>query len=102
MKITIKQGFIEFRRVDKPKYSLFELERVEVNEQYQRRGHGCKLFNMMIEKIKPYRKLFCTTHASNKIAHRFYEHMGMKMEAVLPNHYYRGEPEIVYSQYPVS
>ncbi len=36
------------------------------------------------------RELFCTTHASNKIAHKFYEKRGMKIEAVLPNHYYEG------------
>lgn len=101
MIIKKKEGFIKFRRIGKPHHKLFEIERIEVSEECQRRGCATKLFNMMIEKIKPYRKLFCTTHFSNKVAQKFYESMGMRAEAVLPNHYYRNEPEIVYSSFGV-
>ena len=40
-----------------------------------------------------------TTHENNFIARDFYEKMGMKLEAVLPNHYYEGKNELVYSTY---
>ena len=99
MKIKIKQGFIEFRRVGKRKHALFELTRIEVYPQYLRQGYGSLLFVKMLDRIKSFRKLFCTTHASNKIAHEFYERHGMEIEAVLPNHYYDSEPELVYSMY---
>ena len=99
MIIKIKQGFIKFKRIGKLKHSLFELERIEVYPRYQKRGYGYKLFNMMLKRIISYRKIFCTVHVSNKTAHKFYEAMGMKMEAVIPNHYYNNEPEIVYSLY---
>ena len=107
--INIKQGTLRFRRIGTEKfYGLYELERIEVYKKYKRKGYGEKLFKTMISDINafsetinmPFRKLFCTTHASNKAAHRFYEKMGMKMEAVLPDHYYKGEPELIYSLYP--
>ena len=98
MKIKIKQGFIEFRRVGKLHHALFELTRIEVYPQYFRQGYGSLLFVKMLERIK-FRKLFCTTHVSNKVAHKFYERHGMEIEAVLPNHYYVNESELVYSMY---
>lgn len=100
--LSKKEGFIKFRRVGKYKHGLFELERIEVNTKYLREGRGTILFEKMLRRIDGFRKLFCTTHASNKEAHEFYENMGMKMEAVLPNHYYDGESELVYSLYSVN
>ncbi len=102
MIIKAKQGFIQFRRVGKKKHKLFELQRIEVYETYRRNGAGKALFVMMLNSIGDYRKLFCTTHKSNKIAHKFYEKMGMSAEAILPDHYYEGEPEVVYGLYSQS
>ena len=99
MIIKVKQGFIKFRKIGKKKHGLYELIRIEVYDKYKRQGVGKALFVMMLNKIVNYRKLFCTTHTSNKVAHKFYEKMGMKMEATLPNHYYEGEPEMVYALY---
>lgn len=98
MRIDIKQGFIKYKMIGDSKHELFELKRIEIYPGYYRKGYATKLFKKMLNKIV-FRKLFCTTHASNKVAHKFYEKMRMKMEAVLPNHYYKGESEIVYSLY---
>lgn len=98
MKIKVKQGFIRYRRIGKPKHKLFELLRIEVLPKYRRQGIGKALFVMMETKID-YRKLFCTTHASNKVAQRFYEKMGMKHEGTLPSHYYPNESEFIYAIY---
>lgn len=102
MKIKVKQGYIQFRRIGKRKHNLFELQRIEVYPKYRQQGIGKALFVMMLNKIGDYRKLFCTTHASNLIAHAFYEKMGMKKEAVIPTHYYDNEPELVYGLYSQS
>ena len=98
MIIKIKQGYVKYRSVNKSKYRLFELERIFVSLEYRRKCYASKLFKRMESNIKGYRKLFLTTHASNKVAHKFYEKMGMKMEAILPDHYYDGVVEIVYSK----
>ena len=100
--ITLKRkgrviAYISFRRIGKVKHGLYELTRVEVDSKYRGIGLATSLFNSMLKKIK-FRKLFVTTHASNINARNFYEKMGMDFEARLPNHYYDGEDEIVYSK----
>jgi len=90
-------AYISFRRVGKVKHALYEVTRIEVKEEIMRDGIATKLFNDMLNMIK-FRKLFVTTHASNTKARRFYEKMGMDFEARLPNHYYKGEDEIIYSR----
>ena len=89
-------GFLTYERIGKPKHRLFEVIHIVVSSKYRHEGIGTELFNRLLKKHK-WRKIFLTTHASNKGAHKFYEKLGMKMEAVLPNHYYKGEPELVYS-----
>lgn len=103
MKITYRinnkvVGFITWQRIGKQKHQLIEMTRIEVNELYRNEGIGTKLFQRMLKKIK-FRKLFLTTHNDNFIAKGFYEKMGMRLEAVLPNHYYNGKTEFVYSMF---
>lgn len=90
-----------------PKHELAELDRIAVLPTYRGRGIGKALFNALIkeanEEYKKYgyrlRKLYLLTHASNKNAHEFYEKLGMKLEAVLKNHFYDNEDEYVYSKF---
>lgn len=91
-------AYISYRRVGKLKHGLYELTRIVVAEEHRRDGLATKLFNKMIKRIK-FRKLFVTTHASNDSAIRFYKKMGMRFETTLPNHYYKGEDELIYSTY---
>ena len=101
MIIKSYKGFIEYKMIGKDKHRLYELMRIEVLPKFRQKGNGERLFNILIKILekKKFRKLFCTTHPSNKIAHKFYEKMGMSPEAILPDHYYKGEPEIVYAMY---
>ena len=101
--ITLKRkgkliAYISFRRIGKIKHGLFELTSIEADKKYRGIGLGTRLFNDMIKKIK-FRKLFVTTHASNIEARKFYEKMGMVFETSLPNHYYKGEDELIYSKW---
>ena len=103
MKLTTKRngkviGFITLKSIGKPKHRLVELTRIEVNKKYRKQGIATELFKRMLKKIK-FRKLFLTCHVSNKSARLFYDKMGMKFETVLPNHYYKGEHEFVYSMF---
>ncbi len=91
-------AYISFRRVGKPKHKLFELTKIDVSKKYRRISLATRLFNNMIKKIKP-RKLFVTTHASNKKARKFYRSVGMKLETTFHDHYYEGEDEMIYTRY---
>ncbi len=91
-------GFITWQRIGKPKHGLIEMTRVEVMRNWRNKDIGTELFQRMLKKIK-FRKLFLTTHEDNFIARELYEKMNMKLEAVLPNHYYEGKNELVYSIY---
>jgi len=89
-------AYISFRRVGKPKHKLYELTRIEVDKDHRNIGLGAYLFQELVSKIN-FRKLYVTTHTSNKCARRFYKKMGMKHEATLPDHYYPGESELIYT-----
>ena len=88
-----------------PKHQLAELDRIAVLPEYRGKGIAHELFCKLIEHAneelkkhgKKLRKLFLMTHASNKNAHKFYEKLGMKHEATLKDHFYKGEDEQIYS-----
>lgn len=101
--ITIKRNneivaYLSYKQIGKPKHELYEITRVEVDKKYRHTGLATKMFNHMIASIK-FRKLFVTTHESNIKARKFYDKMGMIFETSLPNHYYQGEDEVIYSLY---
>ena len=45
------------------------------------------------------RKIFVFCHTSNKNMKTFYEKIGLVNEAVLKDHFYKGEEEIIYSMF---
>jgi len=103
MKTTIKRkgkviGFVIIERIGKPKHGLMELKRIEVKKRYRRQGMATRLIKIALRKIK-FRKLFLTTHISNKAALKLYNKCGFHIEAYLPGHYYEGETEILLSMF---
>jgi ribosomal-protein-alanine N-acetyltransferase len=89
------------------KHGLTELDRIAVMPEYRGKGVSKQLFDGLVaDARKEYkkvsgklRKLYLLTHATNTIAHRFYERMGLRHETTLKNHYYNGENERVYSMF---
>ena len=78
------------------------MDRIAVVSDHRGKGIAKELFNRLVEDANKelngkLRKLFLFTHASNKRAHKFYEKLGMKHEATLKDHFYKGEDEWVYS-----
>jgi ribosomal protein S18 acetylase RimI-like enzyme len=100
-------GVVSWCVHDLPKHQLAELHRIAVLPEHRGKGIAKQLFNALLEDCGAFykekgtrlRKLFLLTHASNKTAHAVYEKLGFKPEARLPNHYYDGEDEIVYSMF---
>jgi len=92
---------------DVPKHKLAELHRIAVLSDFRGTGVSTKIFRFMVDDCHLFytkkghglRKLFVLTHDSNQRAQRFYEKLGFKLEARLPNHYYNGEDELVYSMF---
>ena len=87
-----------------PKHQLAELDRIAVLLEYRGKGVARKLFDALIKDAKAFykkkksklRKLYLLTHADNTKAHKFYEKLGFKHEAILKEHYYKDRDEYVY------
>ncbi len=100
-------GLASWQMHDVPRHQLAELHRIAVMPDFRGKGIAKPLFQFMVEDCKGFyarhgenlRKLFVLTHFSNKRAHCFYEKLGFRQEARLPNHYYDGEDEVVYSMF---
>lgn len=100
-------GLVTWQIHGLPKHELCELDRIAVLPEYRGKGIARGLINELITNAnKEYkkngyklRKLYVLTHASNKVAQRFYEKMGFKIEAVLKSHFYKNENEFVYSRF---
>ena len=91
-------GYVEYEMIGKEKHKLYELKRIEIDEEYRRNKIGHNLMLRLFSHII-FRKLFLTTHKSNIGAQKFYKCFGFKEECVIPNHYYAGEDELVMSFY---
>jgi ribosomal protein S18 acetylase RimI-like enzyme len=100
-------GIASWQMHDVPHHSLAELHRIAVLPDARGKGIAQKVFDFLLkdcdsfykEKGHALRKIFVLTHGSNKRAHRFYEKLGFRLEAKLPNHYYHGEDEFVFSMF---
>ncbi len=92
---------------DIPKHKLAELHRIAVLPEFRGKGISKQIFDFMVDDCHIFyedqghglRKMFVLTHGSNKRAQKFYEKLGFSLEARLPNHYYPGEDELVYSMF---
>lgn len=90
-----------------PKHGLCELDRIALLPEYRGEGVAEKLFDALVEEARKWfekrnsklRKLIILTHAENERAQKFYEKMGLKHEATLRDHYYKGKDEFVYSRF---
>jgi len=90
-----------------PKHGLTELDRIAVLPEARNQGIGKKLFSYTVREAEDFyrkhnsrlRKIYLLTHSSNRNAQNFYEKLGLKKEAVLPDHFYKGEPEVVMSKF---
>jgi len=100
-------GLITWKMHDIPKHQLAELHKVCVIPEHRGKGVSKQLFQALIKDANNYykkhnhklRKLYLMTHKSNTAAIKYYEKMGFKIEATLPNHYYDGEDELVLSMF---
>ena len=90
-----------------PKHQVAECGRVAVLPEYQGKGIATALFEKVVHEADIYykkkktklRKIYAYVHSSNKKAKEFYENLGLIKEAVLKDHYYKGEDEFVYSMF---
>ncbi len=100
-------GIVTWQMHGLPKHELCELDRIAVLPKFQGEGIAKELFSQLIKYADAeykksgfgLRKLYILTHARNKRAQSFYEKMGCSKEAVLKNHYYSDEDELVYSKF---
>jgi ribosomal protein S18 acetylase RimI-like enzyme len=101
------KGIASWSVHDLPKHQLAELNRIAVDPSLRGKGYAKKLFDFLLQNIQEFyiknktslRKLYVLTHNSNLRAQSFYTKLGFFREAVLKNHYYDGEDEIVMSMY---
>lgn len=100
-------GFVSWREHDRPYHELAELHAIAIDDSLKGKGLSKLLFDKLVQEMNEFyagfgnslRKLYLMTHANNARAIRFYEKMGFKKEAVIPNHYYDGVNELVLSMY---
>ena len=90
-----------------PKHGLFELDRICILSTSRGKGVGAKLVGKLVEDARKWykkngeeiRKLYLLTHEDNTSAHVFYEKIGFEHETSLKDHYYKDQPERVYSMF---
>jgi len=90
-----------------PKHQLAECGRVAVLPEHDKRGIKTQLFEWVVQDADKFykshntkmRKIYAYVHSSNKRMQQFYERIGLIKEAVLKDHYYKGEDEFVYSMF---
>ena len=90
-----------------PKHGLFELDRICILSTSRGKGVGAKLVDKLVEDASKWykqngeeiRKLYLLTHEDNTSAHVFYEKIGFENETSLKDHYYKDQPERVYSMF---
>ncbi|MFH1133871.1 MAG: GNAT family N-acetyltransferase [Nanoarchaeota archaeon] len=100
-------GLVSWVMHGRPKHGLYELYHIGLLPQYFGTGVAQQLYTSMEVDAQAFfeshgskaRKLIIMTHDTNARAHRFYEKMGAKKEAVLPRHYYDDKDEHVFSKY---
>jgi ribosomal protein S18 acetylase RimI-like enzyme len=100
-------GLLSWAMKGLPKHGLIELDRIAVAQDFRGKGVAAKLFGFMEEKAKDFfslkgsrlRKLFLFTHEDNTAAISFYKKMGMQVDAVLKDHYYKGKNELVMRKF---
>ncbi len=90
-----------------PKHQLAESGRVAVLPEQKGKGVATALFERIVQDADKFykahgtklRKIYAYVHSSNKKAAEFYSGLGLIKEAVLKDHYYKGEDEFVYSMF---
>lgn len=90
-----------------PKHRLAEAGRVAVLPECMGKGVATALFERIVQDADKFykahgaklRKIYAYVHSSNKKAQEFYSKIGLIKEAVLKDHYYKGEDELVYSMF---
>lgn len=90
-----------------PKHQVAECGRVAVLPEYAGKGIATELFEEIVQDADKFykthgtklRKIYVYVHSSNKKAQEFYLGLGLINEAVLKDHYYEGEDELVYSMF---
>jgi len=100
-------GFISWAVRDLPKHELAELCRMVLMPEFRGKKISSLLFKEMLSDIKDFysskslkiRKIFLFVHASNIRAQNFYKKIGFFQEAVLKDHLYKGEDELVFSMF---
>jgi ribosomal protein S18 acetylase RimI-like enzyme len=90
-----------------PKHQLAEIGRVAVLPEKKGTGAATDVFSRVVQEADKFykshktklRKVYVYVHSSNKKAQDFYAKSGLIKEAVLKDHYYKGEDEFVYSMF---
>ena len=90
-----------------PKHQLAEVGRVAMLTSHTGKGMTTELFGKIVQEADKFykahktklRKVYVYVHSSNKKAQDFYAKSGLIKEAVLKDHYYKGEDEFVYSMF---
>ncbi len=90
-----------------PKHQVAEIGRVAVLPEKKGTGTATDIFSKVAQKADKFykthksklRKIYAYVHSSNKKAQEFYSGVGLIKEAVLKDHYYKGEDEFVYSMF---
>jgi ribosomal protein S18 acetylase RimI-like enzyme len=100
-------GIATWRMHGVAKHQLAEVGRVAIMPEYRGKGVASELFGKIVQyadkfykaKKKKLRKIYVYVHSSNKKAQEFYSNLGLIKEAVLKDHYYKGEDEFIYSMF---
>lgn len=100
-------GLATWKMHDLPKHELAEMHKIAVLDEFKGKGLAQKIFEELVKAIKLFyekhgkklRKLYLMTHSNNERAIHFYEKLGFRKEALLPNHYYNGVDELVLAMY---
>lgn len=90
-----------------PKHQLAECARVAILPKYKGGGVATELFGRVVRDADRFykthgsklRKIYAYMHSSNKKAQEFFSGLGLIREAVLKDHYYKGEDEYIYSMF---
>jgi N-acetylglutamate synthase-like GNAT family acetyltransferase len=90
-----------------PKHSLAECARVAIMPKYKGKGVATELFGRIVRDADRFykthnsklRKIYAYMHSSNKKAQEFFSSLGLIQEAILKDHYYKGEDEYIYSMF---
>lgn len=90
-----------------PKHQLAECSRVAILPKYKGTGVATELFGKVVRDADRFykthssklRKIYAYVHSSNKKAQEFFSGLGLIREAVLKDHFYKGEDEFIYSMF---